>query len=497
MATPLKILWLEDFSGTTNQHSSPFLLPNNQNQISVNNSQIIDGAIAHRLGSTLFLDSKSSSAPIKGMAMFEKNDGTNYIHMINQGNIYSYANGASVWTTQQSSVFNTNSTVEFTNFIGRHYMIGSGATEYLRWNTETGSSTVVSGNIEGKYLAVNGAYMMASGGTTLPQRSYFSNVSSDTFTTTTDYFDSAGVPTGLTSFGDGRPFIIFTSNNYLIADPANNTSIQSDSNGCVNHRTIQNVNGNIIFMDYDGFYSITQNQAYPVDISLALKNSLTGNAIFTQINAANYSVIASGQIENRYYCALGNLKTSVKGQTLNSCIVEYDIDQKTWKVHTFTSNDIGAVFCKYLSSTNGMQLFAGSFSSGTVYQMEVLNTYTDSDINKVAQSVTSVFRTKHYDFVSRYVTPATLKKLNKVHFRYYAAAPITVKYSLDGNLTYTAFPATLPAFTTAEWTNDFLRMATSGECKTIGLEFSCTGNFYIYAVGFDATNKEIIGIKGE
>lgn len=491
------VMWLNNLSGGMNQ-LTPSLASPTEAYALVNISQIQLGDWSHRLGSKIYLNSVDSSNQVRGLGQYEKQNGTNYLHMVCNGNVY--VNGVSSWTQLEAGSFGANSNVNMVNFIGRNYMAGSLSGEYLRYYTETGAKTLVSGSIEGQYLAANGPYMMISGGTTNPLRSYYSNVALDTFTTTTDYVNTVQPPTGLASFGNGRPFVIFTANTYTTFDAANNYANEVDGFGCVSHRSIQNVKGSLIYMDNDGIYELTPTTAYPNDISMPIKNTLTGNAIFTQINANNYSIVASGNIENRYYLAINNLKAVVMGQTLNSAILEYDSSQKNWKIHTFTTNNIGAVFAQFLNSSGNL-LYGGSTSDGTVYQMEAAGIYTDDNKSGVAQTVTSTIRTIHFQFIYRgrqnrpNMSSIVKKTIEDLHFMYSATSPITVKYSLDSSSTYTTLPVTLPVTdVTKVWDHNYLSLGQ--ECKEISLEISCTGNFIIYGVGIGLTMSEGLGIRG-
>lgn len=553
------ILWINNLTGGVNQNVSPTLIKNSQFKLLNNVTQEFLGTLSHRLGSTLYLDSVDASNPVRGLHMYEKDTGVDYLHMVVDGDLY--VNGATTWTSQATSEWATDSEIDMANYINRHYMASSTADENLRYATETGATTtvvalsttisnsstgstlVVNDNIftsamvgttvtnttdgqtrtitgytnattvtvdsaindtwdgddleiyvDGKYLAVNGAYLMIAGNSTFPRRTYYSNVESDTFNLGSDYFITSLPPTGVASFGNGRAFIIFTKNNYLVVDPATTYTNQVDDYGCSSHRSIQNIRGRLVWFDRDAFYMLSANQAYPTEISVPLRNKTTGDAVIDKINASNFEVVASGQEDSRYFCALRDLTGNVLGETLDACVVEIDLQQSTWKVHTYDSNDIGSVFASFRDSTGDEALYSGSFSNGTVYKLNVPSVYTDDDTTDTTNTVTSTIITKDYGFNKGRTAEVTLTKVDNLHFKYFAESAISVSFALDGTDTYTSL-STLDAHTSTKW--KFAKMPFGkDECKTISLKMTCNGDFKIFGIGFEVKDRGITGLKG-
>jgi hypothetical protein len=63
-----------------------------------------------------------------------------------------------------------------------------------------------------------------------------------------------------------------------------------------------------------------------------------------------------------------------------------------------------------------------------------------------------------------------MQNVASLHFRYYAANAVTIKYSLDGETTYHTFTATLPATTSGvDW--EWKEVAFGKECKSISIDF--------------------------
>jgi len=490
----MSIKWINDLSGSQNMHSSPMLLGENESELLLNTSQAQDGALSNRNGTKLFLNAISAS-PIKGLHAFEKQDGTQYLHMVNGGNLYTYANTGGVWPAAQvSAIWNTNSNINMVNYNGKHYFASDTAGEYLMSGVETGALSIVAGNLDGNLIGVSGAYMMIGGGFNNPLKIYFSGVATDTFNTNTDYFQTLTPPTAIASFANGRPFVIFTQNNILICDPATLYSTQIDGFGCTSQRSVQSLRGNLIWLSKDGFFILNNISAYPQELSLPIRNDVTGDAVINQINGTNYKATASGIFNNKYYCALQSLVAPVKGQTITNCIVEYDFAQQTWKTHSYPSNQIASVFALFIDNTGTRNLYAGSLAIGAVYKFNIVGVSQDDNSSGVGQSFTSVINSKHYDFNEGAYGSAGLKKVDYIYFKYYSASPITVSFSLDGSTTYTAFPNPLPIFTANRWTWQMIEVGK--ECKTIGLQFQCAGQFTIFTFGFEVEDKRDRGLKG-
>lgn len=489
------ILWINDLSGSINQATAPGLIKNNESRMALNISQQELGNLRHRLGTELWLTGDSGGGRVTGLHSFDKSDGSHYMHMISEGNLYISDEPNTQFDLQSSSEFTSGNNVEFINYLGRHYAIGEGNTEYLKYFTETGGSSNVSGNIEGKFLGTNQAYLVVAGGSTNPRRTYWSNVASDTFSTTTDFVETTEIPTGIASFGNQRPFLVFGENSYTTVNPATVYTDEVFGYGCSSHRSIANIRGSLIFLNREGFFMLSQNQAYPTEISRLIRNDATYNSFMNQIAGTNYSVAAAGVYQGRYYCALQDLSANVEGQDIDNCVLEFDIDQRVFRVHTYTQSGLASVFATHIDENGIKKLYAGSLDNRAVYELEVNNVFTDENVNSATATVNSVFRSKNFEFLNMKDGSVDIKNVIKLHFKYYApTTSITVKYALDGATTFTTFD-TLPTTSGSvdyEWNYfDFGK-----ECKSISLQFETTGEFAIHAFGFEVEGKGNTGLRG-
>lgn len=549
----MAIKWFNDYSGGIN-NNTPGLLGDNETEMNINVSQAQAANIAHRLGSELFLDSLHASNPIRGLHMYQKEDDNNYFHTVCSGNLY--VNGVGTWSSQESSVWDAASEIDMVNYVNRHYMASSTASENLRYATDsgattvaalftatastssTGSTLVISENkfsefivgftihnitdgtsrtvtgytnpttvtvnsaindtwdsdslviyLDPRYLAVNGAYMLMMRNSVFPRRSYFTNVDSQNTSLATDFFITNTPPTGGAAFGNGRSFVIFTKNDYSIVDPAQPLYVTPvDGFGCVSHRSIVSIKGHLIYLGKDTFYDLPTNSSTPNDLARAIKNDVTGDALFNQVDRSNMNVYAAGQIGDYYYCAVRDLAGTVKGQTIESAVFVIDLSQNNWKVETYPNSDIGAVFAQFTNSDGETNLYAGSYSHGGVYKLGVMGVYTDDDSTGTPQTVTATTITKHYEIS---VEKETV--IPKLWFKYSSASGINVSYSINGSSTYTALE-TLPAYTAGLWSVDSIDLGEP--LRTISLKLTYTGNTIIYGIGYSKLPGGDEGIKG-
>lgn len=550
--------WEPDLTGGINQHTSPFLMRDNEFQLLVNCTQEYMGVLSHRLGSEKFLNTVDATAPVRGLGMYKADDGTNYFHMVCDTDLHVYENSGSTWTVQDSAVWSADSEIDLVSFNNYMYAASSNTTEKLvkfqedgsttedvvaltstASSSSTGSTLVVDDNIftekmvgltventndsqtrtitaftnpttvtvdtaindtwdndtieiymYGKYAAKSGAFLMVAHHPVFPERAYVTAPETDTFPGS-DFFVADSPITGIGAFGNNRPFVVFSEDSALICDPVSFTTIPIDGFGCASNRSIQTLRGTLIWFDKDAFYALSSGSSIPQEISLPIRNKTTGDAIIDQIASTNYAVVASGVVDDRYRAVLRDLSSNVKGENLDDVMVELDVNQESWKVHTYTANGLGSVFAKFTDANDSSGLYAGSYDSGTVYKLDIPSTYTDEDDTPTAQDVTSIIITKWYD-VSSKKAPTFMGKIQAIDFRYYATSSITVKIAFDGNSTYNDF-TTLDAYTTTEWTEAYARI--SRQCKQFSLRFETTGDFKLYGFGGQYDNGNSRNIK--
>lgn len=490
MANTTQVLWVNDLSGSMNEATAPHLLGDNQFKLLLNVSQDELGALAHRLGTDQVLGTISGTAPVKGLGTFKPITTTqlNYLHMVTDGDLYVSNEAGGVWDLQESNAFNVNSNINMVNFMGRHYILGS--LDYLKWATESGTTTTVSGDIEGEFIATNGAYLMVAGGVVAK----WSGVGTDTFDAE-DYINISGPCTGIGSLGAGRPFIVFTDHSYTIVDPANTTSDEINVGiGCISHKTIQNLRGYIVFLGIDGLYMMGLNDSFPVNITRTLRDDWSKDAVFDQINiGTNFGRAASAVIGDKYYCAIGNLRNPISGYQIDDCVVEFDIASQTSKIHSFYFSDLTNVMTTFKDQNGINSIYAGDKTFKAVYRLFTEDKFTDDIFNGTSTEITARVITKDYAFVNKNSNVVSMQNIASLHFKYYAESALTLKFSLDGKVAYDTASFNLPV-TNSDYKWEWKEFAFGKECKTISLDISGTGKWAIYGFGFEINSLNNTGI---
>lgn len=480
----MSTLHTEDFSGSINQNASPNLLAVNQSPLIVNCSQDQTGIIGMRLGSTLFADTISGAGSIQGGACYIKDDGTYTPIVFAGGNLYEYNSGTDVWDLKQSNVVATDSTVECTNYLNTFYFIGSGDTEYLQtWDGTT--LATVSGNIEGSYLAASTGRLVCGGGSgTTPRRWFYSNANSATFTVGVDYIDTDLPGTAIVPLGESAPFLIFDNDSLYIVDVNRATSRKLDDFGCSSHRSAKVIQGHAIWLGRGGIFMFSATDAYPTKISTTIENELTNDALFNQISGTGFTNAAAGIWRNKYMLSVGDLSSTVGGETLNDCMLVFDIKQVNWTVRTYTANGLGAEFIIYKDTSGDYAIYSASRDTKSVYKLEIADTYTDEDSTGATNAYTSIYRTKHHNFAGarRYSSIGfeVAKRLKRGYVQYYAAGTITYSYCFDGASSYTNLSTISASVAGQDWDYETMNAPTNNNFKTVSLEFRTTSNFRIY-----------------
>lgn len=563
------IKWINNLSGGVNQYSDPGLISPNQFELLLNVSQEQLGSISTRPGTTLYNDLIAGSGQVQGMDTYYKSDGTYYFHAFMGGNLRVGNESTNTWDLQESSVVGASSTVEFTNFLNRHYFIGSENTEYLRYATDAGNSVTVKildttadssstgttlvlstglfqegmvgmtihnetdgtsavitaytstttvtldttindswdGDdiaiyMEGKYLASNGAYMLVAGNDN--RRAYWVNALSEStglpfVDTDADFYETVAPHTGCISFGFGRPFILFTETSIVIIDPARKYFDEIPGNfGCSSHRGAQIIRGNLIYPSRvgKGFYMMGPNDSAPQIISLPVQNNVTLDAVINKISGSAWSTMAAGIKENTYLCYVGNLTGEVHGETIDDCILEYNVMQQSWKVREYSRNGIGSVFCNFIDENGNADLYGASKDNYAIYKMEVYGTYTDDNSSGEGADISSVIVSAPLEFNESSRGTVDEKRIEKFHIKYRSANVITPAAALDGAEAYSTDGLDdFEAKDTNRWYWDYNDYGQ--DAKSVGFKLSTSGEFTIFDYGPEISSTDSTGLKGE
>jgi hypothetical protein len=489
----MSIFMVNDFSGSTNQHTAPHLLANNQSPFDLNIIRDEDGAIAHRFGSSLLAVAGSGGSKVQGMGIYHDSDGNEIPCVIVNGNFYAYDEDDEEFDLVSSNVVATSSTVDFTEYIGRLYFIGSGNAEYLKYYDGSSISTV-SGDIQGQYLTQGNNRLLAGGGLSAdaPRRIFFSNAGTDTFTTGSDFLDLDEPVTGLAVLGESNPFVAFGRSTTYVFDP--NTSYSkkiSEDIGCTSHRTIGSIQSHVIFLSLSGIYRFSANEAYPIKISTLVENETETNGFFNKIPESGFNSASAIVLRNKYFLSVGDLSGTIGGETLNDFMFVFDIKQLVFSHRNYKANDIGSCFSRYLGKDGTEKLIAGGRNSGGVFVMDEPGTYNDVDENGTGSAVEAIYRSKHFEFStgSGKTGIETTKIVQAGFLKFFSDKSLTINFSKNGAETYTSWTNSGTTPSGDSWSWDRYSPFSDSNFKTLSFEVRGTGKWKIYAFGLDLSGK--------
>lgn len=490
-----------DFSGGVNQYLSPELLKDEEIVFGSNITLDNIGNVGHRLGDDLIGDSDTSTniGVSRGGAVFNKSDDSNELLRVNGGDLEGYNTATDDWDEIQTNIYNSASNVEFANHNQKIYMIGSGDTEYLKSYDGTTVATV-SGNIAGKYLAAGSTRLCVGNDqdNNQPQRIYYSETLSETFDTDNDFIDLDDPVSGIVSLGESAPFLGFTKFDMYIFDPDTGESRKISGFGCTSHRSIKVIQGNAIWLSYEGIFRFSGTEAYPVKISDKVENWNTYDAVFNQISGTGFTSAAAGVWRNKYFISLGNLSSTVLGETLNDCWLVYDIHKRAWTIETHTPNGAGAWFDVWVNTNNIQVLVSGSRDNRRVYQIHKPSTYTDDNSTGAGQAVTATMISKLWEFGgkgSKYSGPEDRKNLDYGYMKLSTNTDLDIDVALDGASSFSDWSSTGITPAGFNWNRIQLSAFQNNDFYAMQYKLSGSGNWLLYEFSADIVSREDTEIK--
>jgi hypothetical protein len=252
-----------------------------------------------------------------------------------------------------------------------------------------------------------------------------------------DYFTQDGECTGITSYQE--KFISFDEDNMYLWDPSSTWSYKIPGFGCVNERTIKDVSGSLIWVDREAVY-LYNGSNRPVDVSRKIKDSVDGYGLFDLINPSNFSQLAAGTYDGKYYLSVGDLSTvsGAPASAMTNAEFVFDIASGVWIINS--RDDEPVVYATFINSTGAKDLYYGEKSALAVYKINTGT--TDADSAGTNAAITYEARTPHYSLGD----PTIESRVSGFYVKYKSAATIAVTYSSNGG-TYNTL-VTLPISST-------------------------------------------------
>lgn len=344
-------------------------------------------------------------------------------------------------------------------------------------NTVTTTAAVFEAYHEGAaylYNATEGVLRFITGftsGTVVTTDGSTATWDNDTVYVLLDYVTLDGKCTGITSYQE--KFVTFDEDNMYLFDPQSTWITKMPGFGCVNDRTIQEVNGNLIWVDREAVY-LYDGSNRPIDISRKIKDPVDGYGLFDLINPSNWAQLSAGSFDGKYYLSVGDLSTlsGAPASAMANSEFVFDVSTGTWTLNS--RDDEPVVYATFINSSGAKNLYYGEKTALAVYKMNTGTTDDDSAGTPAAYTLEA--RTANYVFDD----PTIEYRVSAFYVRYKAGGDVTVTYSYNGGA-YGALD-TLPSSSTIT----VVKILPTVQCQGFShsLKFTCSSTMMIEAIGF-------------
>lgn len=296
----------------------------------------------------------------------------------------------------------------------------------------------------------------------------------DTVYVLIDYFAQDGGCKGIVSFQE--KFVSFDEDNMYSWDPSSTWSYKTPGFGCVNERTIVNVDGYLIWVDREAIY-LYDGSSRPIDISSKIKDGVDGYGLFDLINPSNFSQLAAGSFDGKYYLSVGDLstQTGAPASAITNAEFVYNVASSSWTINS--RDDEPVVYSTFIGSTGAKDLYYGEKTNLAVYKMNTGTTDADSATGTSAISVEA--RSPHYTFQD----PTIQYRISAFFIKYKSGGTVTVAYSADEGAYSTIDTLASSSTVTVE------KILPATECQgfTHSLKLTCSSTMTVEAIGFIAS----------
>lgn len=303
----------------------------------------------------------------------------------------------------------------------------------------------------------------------------------DTFYVLQNNFKLDNACTGIVGYQED--FVIFDEDKMYVFDPLSNYSRDIGSFGCINHRTIQVLNGYLIWVNRNGVW-LWDGTNMPQDITPKIKDKINGHGLWDLVNPSNFSTICAGIKENdgKYYLSVGTLQThsGAFGSALTGTVLEFDVKKNAWIVRSYP--DTIYDFTTFINSTGNKDLYGIHSTKAWVAKLDTGT--TDALEAGTTQAISYEIDTQYYTLGS----PLVEHKVDKYYFKYIASADITVKVSLDR-----ATPVALRTLSSSSTiTTAWGHPRADQEAVEHGLQFTGSGQVVLEGYGFRTTDQSTL-----
>ena len=436
-----KTYWFEPIGDTINQKVKSTQIKYSQAKMLYNITHDKVGSWRTRPGRTLIDDTINTSSGVQGIGFYKYGK---QMVIVMGGNVYKYSSGGIELVA--SSVFTSTANINMTNYLNRIYMFSDISTDIVKYYDGTnvvaaGDSTNTAYQFSAKFgCAVQNSLWVAVG-----DRVYVSNYNltdnvptdhlfeaGSDFVSSTRFFIMNDEVTGLISYRD-TPTVL-TANTTSILDINWVNTLQGAQKkldiGTSSPRSvvIDTKSGYLLWADGKNGVFMWSGAGDAVNVGEYLIENAEQTGIINLINNSNLDKLAAGAINGKVFISLHDL-TDTTLDYGTDCTIVFDIASNKWSVRNV---EAGCYETARLDNENA--LYAGSYSTKSVYKLDVNGKYQDDDYSGVPQNYSSYIRSK--DLRGEFGPGGNTKKFAKLITVYKSNVPITTSYSLNGSTTY-------------------------------------------------------------
>ncbi len=287
-------------------------------------------------------------------------------------------------------------------------------------------------------------------------------------------FEQDGKCTGIARFGES--VVSFDEQNMYVWDPASPTwSKVKEGFGCVNHRTVQVVDGWLLWANRSGMYRWDGGELDPVDITEKIRDRVNQTGLWDIVDPTKFGEFCAGVKDNQglYYLSVGTLleKTGAAASQTPNAVLVFDTRKEAWVYRSYPEQIMDFT---HFTNAAGDKYLCAITDAAMVIQLDTDST-TDAK-NGGTEAIAFNFQTQHRTSAS----PSYNTKIEFWKAKYISTNSVTVSESVDrgayGSL------ATLAA--AAANIVQEIKPAANRVGYTHSLEFSGTGRFILEGYGW-------------
>lgn len=378
------------------------------------------GAKVKRQGYVTHLGTADGSA-VKSLFSWTKNDGTTqFLYRASGSSLYYSIQGTGAWTLAGNGTITAGNHVGYA-ILDNTLILGDGAGS-TRHTTDGTSFTNTTLAPIGEFFEEYGRRIYISG---TSSNLFYSTAQDATNWNTSGTSDSSSlfIPSG------GKLSGLFKNNDRLIATKNNGAMYKWDAFALVDMATDKGPTspysiaskggeGFVPYLNRDGIAAYAG--VLPTLISNSIQPLIYNNS-GSAVVGTNFNTAPGVIHRNNYFVAVGTTTDDVVRETINNCIIKYDMQKNEFLTWSFADNP--TAFHSYTDTSGNKQLLFGD-SSGQCYQLSGTATTDNGD------AIEAIL-----EFVLHLNTPELEKKWNELWMFFNPGCQAQIQIGLSDSFT--------------------------------------------------------------